>query len=80
LHMETVISEDGICNAILYWFDFQFTDDESITFSTLDSYHYDKTCTLLQKPKAVKKGDKIMIHVLRYDGHLKVYCDENNLL
>jgi type II protein arginine methyltransferase len=80
LHMETIISEDGICNAILYWFDFQFTDDESITFSTLDSYHYDKTCTLLQKPKAVKKGDKIMIHVLRYDGHLKVYCDENNLL
>ncbi|RZB40208.1 protein arginine N-methyltransferase 9, partial [Asbolus verrucosus] len=72
-HRDADVSRDGIVNGILYWFNVQFTDDESITFSTLNSSHYHKTCTILDSPKCVKKGDKMIIHIIREDGHLKVY-------
>ncbi|KAJ3658679.1 hypothetical protein Zmor_010404 [Zophobas morio] len=75
-HKEVDITSDGSCNGILYWFDIHFTSDEN-KFSTLNSTHYNKSCTLLNNRKCVKEGEKIPIHILRLEGHLKVYCDLN---
>ncbi|XP_044254189.1 protein arginine N-methyltransferase 9-like [Tribolium madens] len=75
-HMEADVIKDGSCNGILYWFDIQFTDDENNVFNTLNSTHYDRACTLLlNNPKIVKTGEKVMIHIMRLEGYLKLYCD-----
>ncbi|EFA02025.1 Putative protein arginine N-methyltransferase 9-like Protein [Tribolium castaneum] len=75
-HMEADIIKSGSCNGILYWFDIQFTADPSNVFNTLTSTHYDRSCTLLiDKPKVVKAGEKVMIHIMRLEGFLKLYCD-----
>lgn len=70
---ETEILRTGKVNAILYWFDLQFSQDESQVFDTFNSWYFNKTCTLLNIHKNVNKGDKFMINVLRMGGYMKLY-------
>lgn len=69
---EIEIIKKGKVNGILYWFDLQFSDDETNVFDTSKSWNFHRTCTLLNTHKTVKLGEKFSINVLRMDGYMKL--------
>lgn len=72
---DTDILKDGKINGIYYWYEWQYKEDQSITFNTLNSSYYYKSCSFFKSHKSVRKGEKISIFVAREECYLKVYCE-----